>query len=567
MMRSMFAGVSGLRNHQIRMDVIGNNIANVNTTGFKAGRVTFQDMLSQTLKGGTAPASGGAGGINPAQIGLGMIIGAIDTLHTQGNLGTTGKSTDMALQGDGFFVMSDGEKLRFSRDGTFDIGQDSSLVNPASGYRVQGWMANNSIVDTTAPVQNVIIPIGAELVAKQTSVINMVGNFDAAGAISTSGTEAHSGTLYSAAATPAAAGTLLTALTDSAGVSLGLNAGSVITVNAKKNAISQEPFTYTVTAGSTVNDLRSAMQQGLGIVNNTYTSMQLDSEGRAPGVYFDAVSGQLEVSANYGNSNDFSDIYVTAKNSSNTPLASFASTICPDAGNGFTETVAASGEGLMSTMVAYDSLGVPHTVNVYATKVANNQWTWNADCVDSTNGRNVGSGTINFTGEGAYYDDTGTFSIPIDTGATTPLTLDYDFRSLTQFSKDSTMSVRDQDGFAPGTLEKFSVGADGIITGIYTNGMTDTLGQVAVANFANPGGLLKEGNNLYAESTNSGVRQIGVAGTGGRGYINNGVLELSNVDLPQTFTDMIITERGFQANARIITTSDNMLQELVNLKR
>jgi flagellar hook protein FlgE len=549
------------------MDVIGNNIANVNTTGFKAGRVTFQDMLSQTLRGGTAPVAGSAGGINPAQIGLGMIIGAIDTLQTQGNLGTTGKETDMALQGNGFFTMSDGEKLRYTRDGTFDIGQDSSLVSPASGFRVQGWMANNNVIDTTAPVENVVIPIGASLVAKATTGVNMIGNFNAAGDVATSGTEAHSGTLYSAAATTAVAGTLLTSLTDVAGASLGFNVGSVVTLNSKKNSIGLDPATYTVTALSTVNDLRSMMQSEMGVVNNSYTSGQLDSSARAPGVYVNAATGQLEVSANYGESSDLTDIYVTAKNAVGTDLTAFNAQINPDAGNGFVETRAAAGEGMMSTMIAYDSLGVSHTVNMYVTKAANNQWTWTADCADSTAGRNVGSGVINFTGDGSYYNDQGTFSVPVSTGATTPLTLDYDFSRITQFSDNSTVSVRDQDGFAPGTLEKFSVGADGIITGIYTNGMTDTLGQIAVANFANAGGLTKEGNSLYAESTNSGVRQIGVAGTGGRGSINNGVLELSNVDLPQTFTDMIITERGFQACARVITTSDNMLQELVNLKR
>ena len=568
MMRSMFAGVSGLRNHQTRMDVLGNNIANVNTTGFKSGRVTFQDMLSQTIRGGTAPQVGGAGGINPAQVGLGMIIGAIDTLHTQGNLGTTGKSTDMAIQGEGFFVMSDGERQRYTRDGTFDIGQDSSLVNPASGYRVQGWTAIAGAIDTTAPVSDVFIPVGAELVAQATGNITLVGNLDASGTVGTSGTVAYSPDFYSAAAVNAVAATNITALTDIAGDSYGFAAGDIIYIDAQKNGIDIDQVELVV--GTDITDLTSlaaALESALGIVDNSSTDGTSNTTAQGAGVDYNAATGAFDLVGNWGTSNAITELFLTA--SIATPgLGDFDTDMTAlDASNGFLETAAADGESIMSTMVAYDSLGVEHVINVFTTKGANNEWIWNADCEDNTTGREVGSGVIDFTSEGAYSSDASQFSIVLDNGATTPLTLDIDFSSVTQFSKESSVSVRDQDGFAAGTLEKFSIGADGTITGIYTNGLTDTLGQVALARFANPGGLLKDGNNLFSQSTNSGEVQVGTAGSGGRGYINNGVLELSNVDLPQTFTDMIITQRGFQANARIITTSDDMLQELVNLKR
>jgi len=561
MMRSMFAGVSGLRNHQVKMDVIGNNIANVNTTGFKAGRVTFQDMLAQTLRGGTAPQAGGGGGINPAQIGLGMIIGTIDTLHTQGNLGTTGKSTDMAIQGEGFFILSDSETVRYSRDGTFDIGQDSTLVNPASGYRVQGWMSVNDVIDTTAPVQDIYIPVGAELVAQATSSIDVVGNLDAAGSVSTSGTVANSGALYSAAGVPATAATLLSALTDATGTVNYLDVGDVITINANKDDIAVAPITLEVTATTTVQDLMDAIHNGTGIVSGLVT-------GDNAGVTINA-SGQIVLRGNYGSANEISELFITSDGASGTSNATaFASGVCPNVSNGFVQTAEANGESLMSTMIGYDSLGVAHTLNVYFTKTDNNVWTWNADCDDGSGASiNVGQGRVEFTSEGAYLSDSGFITMTLDNGAFSPLDVDLDLENLTQFSEDSSINVRDQNGFPAGTLEKFSIGADGIITGIYTNGLTDELGQVALARFANAGGLLKEGSNLYAQSTNSGVAQVGIAGSGGRGYINNGVLELSNVDLPQSFTDMIITQRGFQANARVITTSDDMLQELVNLKR
>ena len=160
MLRSMFSAISGLRGHQIMMDVIGNNIANVNTVGFKSGRVNFQDILSQTLHGATAP-QGGIGSINPAQIGLGMTVAGIDVLQTQGNLQSTGKTTDMAIQGDGFFIESDGAGTYYTRDGAFDIALDGSLANPASGMKVQGWQADAAgNIDITQPIYNIVIPIG-----------------------------------------------------------------------------------------------------------------------------------------------------------------------------------------------------------------------------------------------------------------------------------------------------------------------------------------------------------------------------------------------------------------------
>src|SRR5512146_2738562 len=175
----MFSAISGLRGHQVMMDVIGNNIANVNTVGYKSGRVNFQDILSQTFRGSTAP-NGELGSIDPAQIGLGMTVAGIDVLQTQGNLQSTGKTTDMAIQGDGFFIESDGSGTYYTRDGAFDIGLDGSLSNPASGMKVQGWQANAAgVVDITQPISNLTIPIGQRTTALATSHISIGGNLDA----------------------------------------------------------------------------------------------------------------------------------------------------------------------------------------------------------------------------------------------------------------------------------------------------------------------------------------------------------------------------------------------------
>jgi flagellar hook protein FlgE len=404
------------------MDVIGNNIANVNTVGFKSGRVNFQDILSQTLHGATAP-QGGLGSINPAQIGLGMTVAGIDVLQTQGNLQSTGKTTDMAIQGDGFFIESDGSGTTYTRDGAFDIALDGSLANPASGLKVQGWQADSAgKIDITQPITNLVIPIGQRTTALATSNVNLSGNLD---------------------------------------------------------------------AGAT------AAQAG------------------PPAVPATAVP---------------------------------------------------------TTMTVFDSLGISHSVKVTFTKTGANAWSWAAtgDPADSgiaVSGAvpGVNSGTLAYTSGGVFSASTGTlaFTFPSGATATTPK---IDFTQMTQFSGTSQPAGQ-TDGFTSGTLVTFSVGDAGTLSGVYSNGQTQVLGQIALANFLNSAGLLRAGQNNFSATSASGAANIGAAGTGGRGTVTTGALEMSNVDLATQFTGMITAERGFQANSRVITTSDEMLQELVNLKR
>src|SRR4051812_35008172 len=179
MMRSMFSAISGLKNHQMFMDVVGNNIANVNTTGFKQSRVTFQDILSQTVRGAGSPQAGRAG-VNPEQVGLGVLISGVDTIQTQGTLQSTGKPTDMAIQGDGYFVMSDGKQQMYTRDGSFDIALDGTLASAANGLHVLGWQADavTGQPDTTVPAGNITIPLGAGMTGKASSELTVTGNLD-----------------------------------------------------------------------------------------------------------------------------------------------------------------------------------------------------------------------------------------------------------------------------------------------------------------------------------------------------------------------------------------------------
>ena len=421
MLRSMFSAISGLRGHQEMMDVIANNIANVNTVGFKSGRVNFQDILSQTVHGATAP-SGGLGSINPAQIGLGMTVAGIDVLQTQGNLQSTGKTTDMAIQGDGFFVESDGSSTVYTRDGAFDIALDGSLANPGSGLKVQGWQADaNGKIDITQPITNLVIPLGQRTTALATSNVTLSGNLD---------------------------------------------------------------------AGATA-----------------------------------AVVGPPAVAA----------------------------TTVP------------------TTMTVFDSLGIAHSVKITFTKTAANTWSWLAtkDAADTgitiTPAAGVNQGTLTYTSGGVFSASTGTLSFVFPDGATST-TPKIDLSAMTQFSGTSQPAGQ-TDGFTSGTLVTFAVGNAGELSGVYSNGQTQVLGQIALANFLNSAGLLRAGQNNFSATSASGASNIGTAGTGGRGSVTTGALEMSNVDLATQFTGMITAERGFQANSRVITTSDEMLQELVNLKR
>ncbi|HDP69619.1 MAG TPA: flagellar hook protein FlgE [Actinobacteria bacterium] len=406
MMRSMFAAVSGLRNHQVKMDVIGNNIANVNTVGYKTSRVSFQDMLSQTIRGATAP-QGSLGGSNPQQVGLGMLVKTIDTILTQGSLEATGKLTDLAIQGNGFFVVNDGTANRYTRAGIFDINLQKNLVDPSTGYKVQGWQADDTgVLDITLPPTEISIPIGELMVAEDTNNVLLAGNLDA------------------------------------------------------------------------------------------------------------SPTGPASVSVQ-----------------------------------------------------VYDSLGVAHTLVTTFTQTAANTWQWSWD-VDGGAWSGVGVSNVTFNPDGTFLGPVGGDTLTFNPAGANPVNITIDFANLTQFDDtDSNIIVRSQDGFAMGVLETFTIGSDGIITGVFSNGMNRTLARLALAMFGNSAGLMRSGGTMFQQSTNSGEVRLVAPGESGVGSVIPGSLEMANVDLAQEFTNMITTQRGFQANSRIITTSDEMLMELVNLKR
>ena len=462
MMRSLYSGVSGLQNHQTRMDVIGNNVSNVNTIGFKKGRVVFQDMISQGMRGAARPTEE-LGGVNPMQVGLGMTVASIDTIHTQGSLQSTGNTTDLAIQGNGFFILKQGDKSFYSRAGAFGLDEEGMLVNPANGMRVQGWEAETvngeSFINTASDTKALFIPVGSKDPANATSQVELACNLDK----------------RTPEILPGAGEGDVRRGTWTIDKDIYDNFGNVHKLNIS--------FTK-------VND--TANQWNVNVV--------VDPDAETP------TNTTLDIGAENNADGNFTMEF--------------------DNLGALTAAFDAQGD-----RVENGSLLVPVSFDV----------------ADSTPGA-----------DGALLRQTFDLNLG-DVGSYT--------NTVTQFAETSSTKAFRQDGYSMGYLETFQIDSSGVITGVYSNGTNRSLGQVALASFVNPGGLEKGGESTFMETINSGEANIGPSGIAGKGKFVSGALEMSNVDLAEQFTDMIVTQRGFQANSKSITTSDTMLQELLQLKR
>ncbi|MBP1763168.1 MAG: flgE 2 [Firmicutes bacterium] len=421
-MRSLYSGVSGLRNHQTMMDVIGNNIANVNTIGFKSSSVSFKDVMSQTLENATA-GNGSQGGTNPVQVGLGMGVACINTIFSDGSLQPTGKATDLAIQGQGLFVLDSGNNsFLYTRNGNFDFDKQGKLLS-ADGKQVVGWIGNP--VTGTDPDSN-------------TQVMGITVDLSGIGGFATTSIE-YANNL-------------------SAGATVGNTAESAITV-------------------------------------------------------YDSNGTEHRVSGTF------------------TKLASPGATAPATATSAWTFTPSATTED-----------GLPVTAGIYE---------------------------VDFDSNGKYVAPSATYPAftftPVTGGALVSIVPD--FSKITQYGGDTTVVANTQNGLAAGELQGTTIDSTGMVIGRYSNGLTRNLAQISIAMFPNVGGLTKIGDSMYIASSNSGNATMYVPGAQGSGTLNAGSLEMSNVDLAQEFSNMIITQRGFQANSKIISTTDEMLQELANLKR
>ncbi|HEX7238950.1 MAG TPA: flagellar hook protein FlgE [Longimicrobiaceae bacterium] len=534
MMRSLFAGVSGLRNHQVRMDVIGNNVANVNTVAFKSSRVTFKEGFAQLLQGASRP-PGDHGGINPIQVGLGMQVGSIDQMFTQGNIETTGQSTDLAIQGDALFVVAKGNEHYYTRSGNFQLDADGRLVSPTNGFVVQGRMAVNGVLQEG--ITDIKLPFGQKVAAEPTSQVTLAGNVNSAAPV-------YAGPFVPVAVTPP------------------------VTNAAAFNTAYSGFATATMNPGATSGYYGFSQDAGTGVI-------ELYKNGVATGI---TRTGAASSTLNFG------EVSV-ALGAGWTAAAGFPAAHDPaaDVSHASTANVTdpANARAYTTTSISvYDSLGTKHDLKIFMYKADADTWNWQVDTtglegVPATGPGSLavnGSTSFNFRPDGTL--DTSGFVIPTITftpaGANeVEITMDpgSGINGMTHFQNSSTAVLRDQNGYTMGQLQNFSIDRTGMITGAFTNGTSVPLGQIVLADFNNPSGLLRTGDNMYSVSSNSGGAVLGFPLEGSQSFLTSGALEMSNVDLAQEFTNMIVSQRGFQANGRVITNSDQMLEEVVNLKR
>ncbi len=600
MMRSLWSGVTGLNAHQIAMDVEGNNIANVNTNGFKYSRANFSDLLSQTSKIATAP-QGTMGGKNPMQVGLGTEISSVTKMFSQGSIQTTSKNTDLAVQGNGFFVVSPdgGKTYKYTRSGDFVFDASGNFVNN-QGLIAQGWLRDpvTGEIDNTAPIQDISIPPGLTTPAKETSILSVKANLNSGDEIvnksvirpldSTDGTDGADGV----------AGTkddekvdkfdvLFNAegkafnLKDEQGVKISFDGGTTVkefrfTTNTSNVGWSGNKFYFNST-----EDLRKGMQDAARLVSSG-ANITVNNEGKY----------QID---NSGGANDLNISVEGISDSTADENLLFTTTMRSIAGeltagsSGIKITQAINAATHASSIDIFDSLGTKHTVRIEFRK---------AQYIKDTSGTKVGvewhmkisvpepgdiggspvknivEGSVTYGSDGALSTYTPTsITYTANNGSAPNQTIQLDlgtpnkFDGLTSFDNPSNTSGISQDGFTGGDLDGIRIDQTGTLIGSFTNGRSFGLAQLAMAKFTNNIGLESDGGNLFVQTANSGDPVIGQAATGGRGFIQSSALEMSNVDLSRSLTQLIVIQRGFQANSKTITTSDQMLNTLLQLKQ
>lgn len=686
MLRSLFAGVSGLASNIIELDVVGNNISNVNTIGYKSARVTFQEILTQNLKSATRPISGGLGGTNPQQIGLGTVVGSIDSQFTQGNLRTTGGKTDLAIQGEGFFTLSDGRQLSYTRAGNFTFDAENFLVDAGTGKRVQGLLADedgNFISGAQGDIQldpSTVVP------AQASETVQLFGNLSSNS--DALGTHMESARPFLAVATGADLLETLHAAFE--GADLNVNQGNKIALTGTVNGVPITNQTFEVGVdGTTVTDLLNFVQTGLvasgaagvtaslqadgtvriangGAASLTNIKLELggstnfnqimlfgniaaggsgdsagkllspatssdllnqiyNGRGQSLNLNFDPLSNQtvIQIGGTLGGEAITSRAMLVT--SGVTTLGDLLSEMNQAFNISNAQGVSLTDEGLIDvrgdiglenridnisiqepsndvsnlatsfefrtieqakdansytvTTVVYDSLGNTHNLTLSFTKrTGASVWDWRASLDKDEEIISGETGTVNFDEQGSlvsflFTDGGGTLSFRPQANGTqgaevVNLVIDPGVlggvNGLTQFAPaDQIQSLA--DGYTVGRLLDFDIDGRGVIAGRFSNDTVRALARIGMGRFNNPNGLMRVGNNSFTVSGNSGQAIQGFAGDGGMGTISPGALEASNVDLAEQFTRLVVAQRAFQSNARVITTGDEVLQELVNI--
>lgn len=579
-MQSFYTAFTGLDAHARSIDVIGNNIANVNTTAFKSSRATFADLFYHTRSGGNPPGDG-VGGSNPAQVGSGVRVAGTLRDHTLGTISATGNPQDLAIDGEGFFLVGDAAAPRFTRDGSLRLNGASELVT-SSGARLLGWGVDADLNVQPGQLRTLHIPLGEMSISEATSSVRITGNLNAAGDLATRGTrvrllgEDGSGLRAIEGAQPGeneliAPATLLRDVADPADpdaqTPLFQPGQTIKLAGARKGGRSLPPAQLAIGAATTVRDLMDFLAAALGIQGS-----EPNGDGRQPGVGLNRQNGAMLVDGDSGLLNDIElgEDSLRLLDASGLPLRTpFAA-----------ETLQhADGESVRTTFAAFDSLGNPVEVDAALTMVgrgdAGTRWRYD---LESAGNRGLalalGSGELAFDTAGRLLT-TDPVGVSIDragTGAASPLSFDLAFsgggeRMTALADVSSQIATTHRDGASRGVLQDYTVDRDGTILGAFSNTLVRPLGRVALARFPNPEGLEQIGDNLFRPGVNSGAASVLQPGEAGAGRIVAGSLELSNVDLGREFTNLILASTGYSASSRVVRTGDEMMRELLTLGR
>lgn len=580
---SLFIGLSGLNASSRNIDVIGNNISNVNTTGYKSTRLNFANALSRTVSEGSAPGDT-IGGTNPTQFGQGVTISGTQRNMTGGSLNGTGDARDLAIEGEGFFVVQRGNDELYTRVGNFRTDRDDFLTRIEGDY-VMGFGVDENFNIQPGQLERISLPVGDLTIAEATTQVNLAGNLNASGAVAASGSQQTligSGglglSLVPGATVPPAAPnvieptSLLTEVESPSAPGSGqaaFAAGQTIQLDgAEKGTQVLGSAGFLVEAASTVADFMDFLTDALGL----QTNIGPNGDGTQPGVAVDPLSGAITVT---GNAGEFNNIEITGEDirvfNADGTLSSQPFLVNRDQ--------SASGESIKTAFTVYDSLGTPLRVDLAMTleDKTNTGTTWRyfAESPDDTmGGPRIGTGLIEFDNFGQIIQpQNATVTLDRDgTGAASPLTFQLNFNAdgdrITALSdSESSLVSTFQDGVPIGTLGSYNVAPDGLITGTFSNGLVRTLGQIALANFTVPEGLVEIEQNLFRPGPNSGSALVAEPLQLGTGRVVSGALETSNVDLGEEFIELILASTGYSAAARVIRTSDELIQQLLVLGR
>ena len=540
------------------IDVVGNNISNSSTDGFKSSKVEFTTQLSRTLSAGSAPTSTN-GGVNPRQSGLGTTTAAISRDFSQGSIAKSASSSHLAIEGSGFFVVSGDDGQVYTRDGKFLLNSENFLVN-SQGLRVQGYGVDNFQLDTTN-ITNLAIPLGTLNAAQQTRNVVIQGQVNSSGDVATNGSLLQSDLLTDAGNGGAAitGTTLLTDVRDPLGNQL-FTAATKLNFAPQKGGRSSTPQQLTITATTVVNELLTVMDNTFGI--HSGGTVPADGlTGTQPGVTVSA-AGRIEVLGNMGADNavtiDAGDITLNGL----------------DVSLDFTAVNGANGESSTSTFTVFDSVGQAVDVRITSVLESRTDTTTFRYFLESVGDTDADialtNGTVTFDNEGSVLAGaTGAFSIDrLNTGAATPLQVAVDLSRVSGIQAgEGGLVMLSQDGSSPGTLVDFVVDQGGVVSGIFDNGIIRTMGQVVLATFANPHGLLENGLGTFIQGVNSGEPAVSAPGASGSGKIQPGALELSNADIGRSLVDLISLSTNYRGNARVISSVQELVNELLSLGR